>query len=319
MRSIKYLLVGGAGFIGSHTARELLKSEPRCRVMIYDNFSSGRKSHLGDVISSKNLSVVRGDVKNFKKLARAMKGTNVVYHFASNPDIARAQKEPDIDFWEGTFLTHHVLEAMRRNQVAKVLYASGSGVYGDTGTLRTREDYSPMRPISTYGASKLAGESLICAYSSMFGITGSVFRFANVVGPQQTHGVGYDFVQRLLRNPKELLILGDGRQDKPYIYVSDVVNAMRMAQKKMKKGFHIFNVAPQDSMTVNEIAKKTVEILGFSGVKFCYTGGDRGWKGDVPVVRMDSQRIRKLGWKNHYSSKQAVAMSLRSLYREALL
>ncbi len=298
--------------------RALLREEKKSRVFIYDNFSSGKTSHLSDLKQHKNLAIVRGDVKNFKKLKAAMKNADVVYHFASNPDIARAATEPDIDFWEGTFLTHHVLEAMRQNQVPKILYASGSGVYGDTGLLKTEEDFSPMRPISTYGASKLAGEAMIAAYASMFSITGVAFRFANVVGPHQTHGVGYDFVRKLLKNPKQLFILGDGRQDKPYIYVSDVVSAMRLTEKKIWSGFHAFNVATFDSVTVREIAKMTVEQMGFKNVKFLYTGGDRGWKGDVPVVRMDSGRIRKLGWKNLYSSKQAIQMSLRSIYREAL-
>ena len=145
-----------------------------------------------------------------------------MFHFASNPDIAKAVTQPDIDFWEGTFLTQNLLEAMRVAGVPRLIYASGSGVYGDTGQTAVTETYSPLLPISTYGASKLACEALICSYTHMFDLHGVAFRFANVVGPRQTHGVAYDFIRRLREHPTPLEILGDGRQSKSYIHVDDV-------------------------------------------------------------------------------------------------
>ena len=183
---MNYFIVGGVGFIGSHLVKTLITEEPGARVVIYDNFSSGQMWHLEGFEHHANLRIVKEDIKNKEALVQAMSGAEVVYHFASNPDISKAVTQPDIDFWEGTYLTNNVLEAMRIQGVKKLLYASGSGVYGDTGTLEVGEDYAPMLPISTYGASKLSCEALVGAYCHMFDMTAHVFRFANVVGPHQT-------------------------------------------------------------------------------------------------------------------------------------
>ena len=239
-----------------------------------------------------------------------------MYSLASNPDIAKAISQPDVDFWEGTYLINNLLEAMRRTGVKNLLYASGSGVYGDVGATVTDEDFSPMLPSSTYGASKLACEALICSYCKMFDMNGAAFRFANVVGPDQTHGVGYDFLRKLRENPKQLTILGDGTQSKSYIYVDDIVNALRTVEKTALHGYNYYNVATLDHMTVTEIADTVVQIMGLEQVEYHYTGGDRGWKGDVPVVRLDSQKIRRLNWANQYTSAQAIRMSVQSMYEK---
>ncbi len=313
-----YFVVGGAGFIGSHLIKTVFKEEKELHVTVFDNFSSGRLWHLDEVKDNKNLEIVKGDIKDKDLLVSAMKGSDVVYHFASNPDISKAVTQPDIDFWEGTYLTNNVVEAMRINNVKKLIYASGSGVYGDTGEYAVEEDYSPMQPISTYGASKLACEALICSYCYMFDINASAFRFANVVGPHQTHGVGYDFIKRLLDNPGELPILGDGTQSKSYIYVTDVISAIRILEKNAPEGFSYYNVATLDYIAVKEIADIVVEVLGLKAVKYNFTGGKRGWKGDVPVIRLNSGKIRKLGWNNRYNSKEAIYNSVKSMYQDAV-
>ena len=174
-----------------------------------------------------------------------------------------------------------------------------------------------MMPISTYGSSKLSGEALICSYCHLFGITASVLRFANVVGPHQTHGVGYDFVRRLMSNPRQLQILGDGTQSKSYIHVSDVISAMKILEEKAPDGFSYYNVATLDYITVTEIADIVVSIMGLKDVRYKYTGGDRGWKGDVPVVRLNSDKIRSFGWTNTYSTKEAVYDSVESILESA--
>lgn len=316
---MNYFIVGGAGFIGSHLVKTLLTEEKNVRVVIYDNFSSGNMWHLKGFERNHNLKIVRGDVKNNKNLQRAMIGTDIVYHFASNPDISKAVTQPDIDFWEGTYLVNNVIEAMRINGVNKLLYASGSGVYGDTGLVEAHEDYLSMLPISTYGASKLSCEAMICAYCNMFGITATSFRFANVVGPHQTHGVGYDFVRRLRSNSYELQILGDGMQSKSYIYVSDVISAIRILEKKAADDFSCYNVSTLDFISVTEIADIVVNIMGLKNVIYRYTGGNRGWKGDVPVVRLNSDKIRLFGWTNIYSAKEAICNSVKSIYEDAKL
>lgn len=313
-----FFIVGGAGFIGSHFTDFLLSRAETSRLTIYDNFSSGRKWHYEAHLSDPRLKVVTGDVKDLTSLASAMEGHEVVIHLASNPDIARAAKEPNIDFVEGTLLTQNVVEAMRITGTPHILYASGSGIYGDLGTLETAEDYGPLLPISTYGASKLAGESLICSYSFMFGITGFVFRFGNVVGPRQTHGVGYDFMRSLIKNPHSLRILGDGTQSKSYIHVEDVCRAVMFAFEKTPESFRAYNVATLDYITVKEIADIAVECQGLSpsSVRYEFTGGNRGWKGDVPVMRLNTQRIRNLGWRNERTCREALKHSMLSLKKD---
>jgi UDP-glucose 4-epimerase len=317
----RFIIVGGAGFIGSHFCDHLLGSGQAAAVTLYDNFSSGREWHYAHHAKDARLRVVRGEVEDTAALAAAMDGHDVVIHLASNPDIARAAREPTIDFTQGTALTSSVVEAMRTTSAKRILYASGSGVYGDLGTREAEEDHGPLLPVSTYGASKLAGEALIGSYVFMFGLTGCAFRFGNVVGPRQTHGVGFDFARRLLasqavgEDPISLRILGDGGQSKSYVYVEDIVRAVLTAHERETSPFRTFNVATGDYITVTEIAGIAVECVGLSPakVKYDYTGGDRGWKGDVPVVRLSSERIRSLGWRCGHTSRQALQRSITAM------
>jgi UDP-glucose 4-epimerase len=306
----RYFVAGGAGFIGSHMTRRLLE-RPRSHVVVYDNFSSGRAWHLPD---DTRLTVVQGDLKDQSALTQAIAGADAVFHFASNPDIAKAATQPDIDFWEGTYLTQNLLEAMRIAGVPRLIYASGSGVYGDTGQTAVAENYSPLLPISTYGASKLACEVLICSYTHMFDLIGVGFRFANVVGPRQTHGVAYDFIRRLLKDPTRLEILGDGQQSKSYIHVEDVVDALLLLHDRGLTGF---DVATLDYVTVRQIADLVAQRLGISNVAYEFTGGSRGWKGDVPLVRFDTSKLRALGWSNRRTSVEALTHSIDSMIADA--
>lgn len=314
----KVCIVGGAGFIGSHFVDRLLDDASIESVTVFDNFSSGREWHLDRHAGNDRLHIVRGDVADFDRLAAAMVGMDSVIHLASNPDIARAAVEPAIDFDSGTVLTHHVLEAMRVSGATRIMYASGSGIYGDLGEQEVDEDHGPLLPISTYGASKLAGEALISAYCHMFGLRGFVFRFGNVIGPRQTHGVGYDFLRRLSSDPCHLSILGDGRQSKSYIHVLDVVEAVLLAARHDSNPVATYNVATGDYITVGEIARMVVEVMGLDSgaTEFEFSGTDRGWKGDVPVMRLNTERIRSLGWRNTMSTREAMRASLESMLEE---
>ena len=318
----RFCIIGGAGFIGSHFTDVLLSNPEVAQVTLYDNFSSGREWHYAHHAADARLRVVRGDVEQLSDLQKALDGHDVVIHLASNPDIARAATEPSIDFWQGTALTHNVVEAMRTTSAKRILYASGSGVYGELGEHEAKEDHGPLVPVSTYGASKLAGEALIASYAYMFGLSGCAFRFGNVVGPRQTHGVGFDFARRLLAEPvpKEggrvpLRILGDGTQSKSYIHVSDVVRAVLTAHAQSAQPFQVYNVATGDYITVTEIARIAVGCLGLPGelVDFQYTGGDRGWKGDVPIVRLNTQRIQSTGWRCERTSSEALRQSITAM------
>jgi UDP-glucose 4-epimerase len=313
----RFLIVGGAGFIGSHFADRLLADPATRQVTLFDNFSSGRAWHYEHHADDDRFHVVHADVKDTSALRFAMGGHDAVIHLASNPDIARAATEPDIDFREGTFLTHQVVEAMRVTGTPRLLYASGSGIYGDLGETEAHEDHGPLIPISTYGASKLAGEALIASYCHMFELSACVFRFGNVVGPRQTHGVGFDFVRQLMAHPSELRILGDGTQSKSYIHVDDVVSAVLLAHSRTSKDFEAFNVATGDYITVAEIARLACQVMGLGDIRLDYTGGNRGWKGDVPVVRLNTDRIRSLGWHPARSTRDALRDSMLALITDA--
>jgi UDP-glucose 4-epimerase len=315
----RFFIAGGAGFIGSHFVDRLLVDPDVDHVTVYDNYSSGRRWHHAAHDDDPRFTAVEGDVRDLDGLRDAMARHDVVIHLASNPDIAAATTNPAIDFDQGTVLTHNVLEAMRTTSAHRILYASGSGIYGDLGHLEVHEDHGPLQPVSTYGASKLAGEALVSAYVAMFGLTACVFRFGNVVGARQTHGVGFDFVRGLRKDPTALTILGDGSQTKSYIAVSDVVAAALLAHRSTSRACQAYNVATGDTITVREIARLAVEVLGLDAatVRFECTGGDRGWKGDVPVVRLDTGRIRGLGWRPSAGSAEALTSAMRALVEEA--
>ena len=309
---------GGAGFIGSHLVGSLLTGETTERVVVFDNLSSGRLSYLGKSADDPRVEIVPGDLKEGGAVAAAMTGCDTVFHLAANPDIAKAVTQPDIDFWEGTYLTQNVLEAMRLSGARRIIYTSGSGVYGENPEVAFAEDYGPCLPISTYGASKLACEGLIASYCHMFDLSGRAFRFANVVGPRQTHGVGYDFIRRLKTDPARLRILGDGTQKKSYIHVEDVLAAMRLADGAATGKYDVFNVATDDYITVREIADLAVKVSGLTPdeTRYEFSGGDRGWKGDVPVVRFDCSKIKTLGWQARRSSAGAVTDAMKAMLEE---
>lgn len=314
MKSV--FISGGAGFIGSHLVRRLLRTDGIDRIVVFDNFSSGREEYLREPSADSRLKVIRGDLKEIAQIKPALAGADMVFHLAANPDIARAVTEPDIDFREGTFLLQNLLEAMRQTGVGELVFTSGSGVYGENPNVAFREDHGPCIPISTYGASKIACEALIAAYCHMFGLRARVFRFANVVGPRQTHGVGYDFIHRLAVDSTHLRILGDGTQRKSYIHIDDILNAVFLAQRHGKQSYDVFNVATGDYITVRQIAEIALEICGLDqrAVQLEFTGGDRGWKGDVPVIRFDCEKIAALGWHCQRSSAEAVRAAMEVMH-----
>jgi UDP-glucose 4-epimerase len=308
-------IAGGAGFIGSHITHELINRDHQ--VVVFDNLASGDRSYLEDVIDDPRLEFVVADLKDADDVVTAMCGCDEVFLFAANPDIARAVEEPGIDFWQGTYLTHNVIEAVRINGVRRIIYSSGSGVYGDRGNEEVDEDFGPLIPVSTYGASKLACEAMLAAYCHMFGLDAVTFRFANVVGDRQTHGVTYDFVRRLIEDPTRLRILGDGSQSKSYIHVDDVVAAMLLIADQGWSGYQVLNAGTGDYITVAEIAQLVVERMELPDVVFEFSGGARGWRGDVPIVRFRSDRLQAQGWNCRRNSREALIASIDANVAEA--
>lgn len=309
---MKFFVTGGAGFLGSNLTNTLIDCGLG-EVRVYDNLTTGREAHFGHRVDDPRLDIVKGEVGDLDALTGAVAGCDVVLHLAANPDIARAVSEPMLDFDNGTRLTQCVLEAMRRNGVKRILFTSGSGVYGDVPPRPIPEDWPHMVPISTYGASKLASEALISAYCHMFGMVGTVFRFANVVGAHMTHGVTHDFVRRLHADPTRLTIYGDGRQQKPYIHTDDVIAAIRLLLERQSEGYAVYNVASGDRLRVKEIAEIVVGVMGLEGVVLDFTGGRRGWLADVPDYELDTTKIRLLGWANRLDSRTAVESAAQAL------
>lgn len=242
-----------------------------------------------------------------------MKGHHVVFHFAANSDIRRGIEETDLHLKEGMVITHNVLEAMRINKTTKIVFSSSAPIYGETPVMPLPEDYGPLFPISLYGASKLASEGFVSAFCHTFNMQAWIFRFANIVGKRMGHGVIFDFIDKLGRNSHELEILGNGRQRKPFVYVEDCIDAILFGSNNSNNGVNAFNIGCSTSTDVATIAKMVVDEMGLKDVEFKYTGGDRGWPGDVPQLRFNVEKLSRLGWKAKHSSDEAVRKAISDL------
>ena len=308
---MKAFITGGAGFIGSHIVDTVLRDASN-EAVIFDNLSSGRAAFAAAATRDPRCTFVAGDLLDVDLVRRAIASArpDVVFHLAANPDIARGAVDPSLDFRQTVVATFHVLEAMRLAGTPRLVFTSGSGVYGDHPQVATAETFGPLLPISMYGASKLAAEGMISSYAHMYGLTAYVFRFANVVGARQTHGVAYDFIRKLRANPSRLDVLGDGNQSKSYVHVADVVGAIFFVLEKEREPVNLFNVATDDYVTVRWIADRVLQLMELPGAELVFSGGARGWSGDIPVVRFDLRKIHGLGWTAQLSSREAISRSV---------
>lgn len=311
---MKCFVTGGAGFIGSHLVDRLIAGGNS--VVVYDNLSLGREEFISHHFGSSKFKFVKGDLLDAKSLASAMKGADVVFHLAANSDIIKSSKHTRIDLEQGTIATYNVLEAMRSNTVKKIVFTSSNVVYGEVKKLPIPEDYGPLFPISMYGASKLACEALISAFCHNFGFKSWIYRFANVIGPRVTHGVVLDFYRKLQKDSRELEVLGNGRQAKPYIYVTDVVDGMLFGFKRSSEWVNYFNLGTEGLTPVSRIAQEVLGVLGLKGTRIRYTGGVRGWPGDVARVSLDMGKLGSLGWKPKYpSSDDAMLVGVKAIVK----
>ncbi len=306
-----YFVTGGAGFVGSNLVERLMKRGGR--VTVYDNLSLGRKEHLAPFLKSTRFKFIKADLLDLARLKRAMAGADMVFHMAANSDIGYGERYTDWDLKQGTIVTYNVLEAMRLRRVEEIVFASSSAIFGETGTKRITEQHGPLAPISFYGASKLAGEGLITAFCHNYGMQAWIYRFANIVGDNATHGVIYDFVNRLRRDPTELRILGDGKQRKPYLYVKECVDGMLFGFDHADERVNVFNLGCTGSTSVDRVSSIVIKEMGLRRVKRRYTGGARGWKSDVPQVRFDVSKLAELGWRAEYTSDEAVRVATRAI------
>jgi UDP-glucose 4-epimerase len=311
---VKYFITGGAGFIGSHLADRLMDEGKR--VTVYDNLVSGKKKNIEHHIGKKNFQFIHADLMDIEMLKEATKGHEVIWHLGANTDIHNGNKVTDLDLNNCTVATRNVLEAMRCNNIDKILFASSACVYGDAPPQLLSELHGPLLPINLYGAGKLACEGLISAYCHLFGLQAWIFRFANVVGGRMGHGVIYDFIQKLRKNPEELEILGDGNQEKPFFLVEDCIDGMEHAFRNSISQYDVYNLGCDSFSRVTRIGQVIIEEMNLKNVRIRYTGGKRGWPGDVPVIRFNTLKMSGLGWQAKLTSDEAVRMAVRRLLDE---
>jgi UDP-glucose 4-epimerase len=305
------LVTGGAGFIGSHLVDRLIEEENK--ITIFDNLSSGKIEFIEKHLKNTDFTLIKGDLLDHEVIERACRDIDLVCHVAANPDVRLGASDTKIHFDQNILATYNLLEAMRKNNVKKVVFTSTSTIYGEAQIMPTPENYGPLIPISLYGASKLACEALVTSYSHTFDMQVWIFRFANIVGPRSTHGIIVDFIRKLRENPTQLEILGDGQQEKSYLYVSECVNSILFAIEKSREDVNIFNIGSEDTISSTGIGRVIVEEMELSDIKFIYTGGSRGWKGDVPKMRLDIEKLKAIGWKPAYTSEKSVRETSRAL------
>lgn len=306
----KIIVTGGAGFIGSHLVDRLIVDGNE--VTVIDNLSSGKMEFIEHHDQDPNLKLVKLDMLELEKLKHAIKGADTVYHLAANPDVRLGAENTKIHLEQNIIVTYNLLEAMRMNKQQNIIFTSTSTVYGEASIIPTPENYGPLIPISLYGASKLACEALITSYCHTFEMRSWIFRFANIVGERGTHGIIFDFINKLKTNPEALEILGDGQQRKSYILVSDCIDGILFAVNNSNEMANIFNIGSIDTINSTEIGELVVKEMGLHDVKFTYTGGNRGWKGDVPKMLLSIDKLRKLGWNPLNNSKSSVIAATRS-------
>ncbi len=305
----KNLVTGGAGFIGSYLVDRLLERGEE--VVCVDNFLLGKKEYLIDALKNKSFQLHEFDLLDLDTLDCLFheQDFDMVYHLAANSDIQAGCNRLDIDL-KNTFLTtFNILSCMKNYEVEEILFASSSAIYGNINEV-LQEDTGPLFPISNYGAAKLASEAYISAFCESCNMKAWIIRFPNVVGRHLTHGVIYDFLNRLEKDQSELLVLGDGKQQKPYLYIDDLINAMECIYKKTNKKINCFNVASTGVTSVKEIVEIVLHKLGLENTKVCYGKETRGWIGDIPRFEYDTSKVCSLNWQPNMSSNEAVMLSV---------
>jgi UDP-glucose 4-epimerase len=308
---MRTLVTGGAGFIGSHLVDRLLAEG--CTVTVYDNFSTGQPDFIEDAGRHPRYQLIRDDLLNLSRVTEAMSGQDAVFHLAANADVRFGTEHPRRDLEQNTIATHNVLEAMRQNGVARIVFSSTGSIYGDAEVFPTPEDAPFPVQTSLYGASKLAAEGLISAYATAFGMDALIFRFVSILGERYTHGHIFDFYRKLRADPSAIEVLGNGKQRKSYLYVQDciegILHAFRMSHTG---GVRIFNLGTDQYCTVDDSLGWISAELGVNPVR-TYTGGDRGWIGDSPFIFLNTARMRALGWRPQVCIRGAALKTLRYL------
>ncbi|WP_099209632.1 NAD-dependent epimerase/dehydratase family protein [Thermococcus henrietii] len=313
---MRVLVTGGAGFIGSHLVDKLMELGHEVRVL--DDLSEGSLDNVRRWLEDERFEFIKGDMRNPEIVKEAVKDVEAVFHLAANPEVRIGSQSPELLYETNVLITYNLLNAMRDSSTKYIVFTSSSTVYGDAEVIPTPEDYAPLEPISVYGGAKLAAEALISGYAHTFGFRALIFRLANIIGERSNHGVIYDFINKLRRNPEELEILGDGTQRKSYLHVSDTVEGMLKIFEHFRgieKTVDFYNLGNDDWITVREIAEIVSGEMGLKP-RFVFTGGvdgGRGWKGDVKFMRLSIEKAKKTGWRPRLNSYEAVRRTVGEL------
>lgn len=304
---MRYFVTGGAGFIGSNLVDRLLTEGHT--VTVYDNFSTGQRAFLQDASKNSGFSLVEADLLDVAWLRQAIAGHDFVFHLAANADVRGGTLATNRDLEQNTIATYNVLEAMRLAGIKRMAFSSTGSIYGEPTVFPTPEECPFPAQTSFYGASKLAGESLIQAFCTGFGMQGYIFRFVSILGERYTHGHVFDFYKKLLDDPTRIEVLGNGQQRKSYLYVKDCINAMLTAINTASEPINIFNLGTDEYCQVNDSLGWICEALNLQPARY-YTGGERGWIGDSPFIFLDCARIRRLSWRPELTIRQSIIKTL---------
>jgi UDP-glucose 4-epimerase len=309
------LITGGAGFLGTNLVTKLIKENS---VVVLDNLSSGNIEYLREFMNLKNFKFLKGDLLVKRNIQLALKDIDIIFHLAAKPDVRIGTTETSIHLKQNVVTTFNLLEQMRINDVKNLIFTSTSAVYGDAKIMPTPESYGPLVPISMYGASKLAAEGYITAYSQNYDFSSVIYRLANIVGEHGTHGVIYDFIYKLLLNPASLEILGDGSQSKSYLYVKECIDAIIFGFEHKKEFVEIFNIGSEDYINIKDIADIVVKTMNLKNVNFNFVGrkDGRGWLGDIKVMILDIDKIKRYGFIPYYNSRKSIEIATKSLLEE---
>ena len=313
------LITGGAGFIGSYIAEKLVEDGTDTRVI--DNLVTGKKENLAKCFEQDNFSFLKYDLGNLDGIGEHLDDVDVLFHFAADPEVRTGYSRPEDSFEQNIVNTFNLLQKIKQTKIKKIVFASSSSVYGDAKIIPTNEEYGPLFPISHYGASKLACEAMVSSFCHNYNIEGVIIRPANVIGFRGRHGLIWDLVHKLKINQNELELLGDGKQTKSFIHISDAIDGIFSVINKTEKKVEIFNLGSDDSVEIMDVAKIVCKNAGLENIKINVTGGvddGRGWKGDIKIAHLDITKLKKLGWSPKSSSIDAVNITSNEIINEVI-
>ncbi len=313
------LITGGAGFIGSHLAEKLVNEGIETKVL--DNFATGRKENFSECIDNQNFSFFNLDLGKLGKQEDYLENVEIVFHMAADPEVRTGYDKPEDSFNQNIVNTFNLLQRIKNSKVKKIVFASSSSVYGDAKVLPTKEEYGPLCPISHYGASKLACEAMVSSFCHNYNIRGIILRPANVIGSRGRHGLIWDLVHKLKNDKSGLEVLGDGKQTKSFIHISDAVKGILQSIKKHKDDVEIFNIGSEDSIEIINVAKAVCKNMKLPDIEIFTTGGienGRGWKGDIKSAHLDISKLKNLGWHPKLSSLEAAELTSQEIIDEVI-